>query len=74
MSRLGYFSSKVNVCLPREETTPKPEKDEVVVYMSLFKVELLLPMYKMTVKVLQRYEVYMHQLTSNAMVRVSVFI
>jgi hypothetical protein len=30
MRRLGSFSSKVNVHLPREETTQKPRKDEVV--------------------------------------------
>jgi hypothetical protein len=55
MKRLGYFDSNVNVCLSREERTPKPKKDEVVVYKSFFKVGLRLHMYKMIVKVLQRY-------------------
>jgi hypothetical protein len=72
MKRLGYFSNAINVRLPGEETTPKPRKDKVVVYRSFFKVGLRLPMYKMIAKVLQRYEVYMHQLTPNAMV-LSVF-
>jgi hypothetical protein len=40
MRRLGYFSSKVNVRHPREETTPKLEKDKVVIYMSFFKAGL----------------------------------
>jgi hypothetical protein len=40
MRRLGYFSSKVNVRLPREATTPKLGKDEVVVYKSFFKAGL----------------------------------
>jgi hypothetical protein len=31
-------------------------------------------MHKMIAKVLQRYEVYMHQLTPNAIVRLNVFI
>jgi hypothetical protein len=31
-------------------------------------------MYNIIVKVLQWYEVYMHQLTPNAMVRLSIFI
>jgi hypothetical protein len=53
---------------------PKPKKDEVVVYKSFFKAGLRLPLYKMIAKVLQRYEVFIHQLTSNAMVRLSVFI
>jgi hypothetical protein len=74
MRRLGYFRSKVNVCLPREETTPKAGIYKVVIYRSFFKVGLWLHMYKMIAKVLQRYEVFMHQLTSNAMVRLSVFI
>jgi hypothetical protein len=74
MRKLGYFSNTVNVRLPGEETTPKPGKDEVVVYKSFFKAGLWLPMYKMILKVLQRYEVYMHQLTPNAMVRLCVFI
>jgi hypothetical protein len=51
MRRLGYFSSKVNMRLPGEETTPKLEKDEVVVYRSFFKAGLRLPMYKIIVKV-----------------------
>jgi hypothetical protein len=63
IKRLGYFDNIVNVRLPREETTPKPKKDEVVVYRSFFKAVLRLHMYKMIVKVLQRYQVYMHHLT-----------
>jgi hypothetical protein len=74
MRRLGYFSNRMNVCLPGDETTSKPGKDEVVVYKSFFKAGLRLLMYKMIAKVLQRYEVFMHQLTSNTMVRLSVFI
>jgi hypothetical protein len=74
MRRLGYFSNSVNARLHRDETMPKPKKDEVVVYKSFFKAGLRLPLYKMIAKVLQRYEVFIHQLTSNAMVRLSVFI
>jgi hypothetical protein len=74
MRRLGYFSSRVNVRLPGEETTPMLGKDEVVVYKSFFKAGLRLPLYKMIAKVLWRYEVFLHQLTLNAMVRLSVFI
>jgi hypothetical protein len=31
MKKHDYFSSKVNMRLPGEETTPKPKKNEVVV-------------------------------------------
>jgi hypothetical protein len=74
MKKLGYFSNKVNVRLPRYETIPSPRKDEVIIYKSFFKAGLQLPMHKMIVKVLQRYEVYMHQLTPNTIVRLNVFI
>jgi hypothetical protein len=49
-------------------------KDKVVVYMSFFKARLWLPMYKMIAKTLQRYEVYMHQLTPNVIVCLNAFI
>jgi hypothetical protein len=74
MKRLGCFSNKVNARLPGDETILTPGKDKVVVYKSFFKAGLRLPMYKMIVKVLQHYEVYMHQLTQNAIVHLGVFI
>jgi hypothetical protein len=74
MKRFGYFSSKVNVRLPGNEETSMSGKDEVVVYRSFFKAGLWLQMYKMIVKILRHYEVYMHQLTLNAIVCLSVFI
>jgi hypothetical protein len=74
MKRLGYFSSKVNVRLPRNETTPMLGKNKVIVYKRFFKARIWLLMYKMIVKILQRYEVHMHQLTPNAIVRLSIFI
>jgi hypothetical protein len=60
MRRLGYFSSRVNVRLPGEETTSMLGKDEVVVYKSFFKAGLRLPLYKMIAKVLWCYEVFLH--------------
>jgi hypothetical protein len=44
MKKLGYFSSKVNVRLPRNEVNTMLGKDEVVVYKSFFKAGLWLPM------------------------------
>jgi hypothetical protein len=74
MKKLGYFSNKVNVRLPREETTLNPKKDEVVVYKSFFKAGLRLPMYQLIAKILQKYHVYMHQLTPNTIVHLGIFI
>jgi hypothetical protein len=57
-----------------EETIPKPENDEVVVYRSFFKAGLRFPLHEMIRDVLKDFEIYLHQLTPNAIVRLSVFI
>jgi hypothetical protein len=57
-----------------EETTPKPENEEVVVFRSFFKAGLRFPLHEMIKDVLEAFEIYLHQLTPNAIVRLSVFI
>jgi hypothetical protein len=73
---LGYFSEakKELVRLGGEETTPKPGKDEVVVFKSFFKAGLRFSLNKMIADVLKKFVVYFHQLTPNAIVRLSVYI
>jgi hypothetical protein len=74
--KLGYFSEakKELVRFSGEETTPKPEKDEVVVFKSFFKAGLRFPLNKMIADVLKKFGIYLHQLTPNAIVRLSVYI
>jgi hypothetical protein len=74
MKGLGYFDDKFKVRLAGDETTPKLKNREVVVFRSFFRAGLRLPMYQMIAKVLQKYKVYMHQLTPNAIARLGVFI
>jgi hypothetical protein len=76
MIKLGYFgeAEKKLVRFGREETTPKPENNEVVVFRSFFKAGLRFPLHGMIADVLENFEVYLHQLTPNAIVRLSVFI
>jgi hypothetical protein len=50
------------------------EKNEVVVFKSLFKAGLRFPLNKMIAGVLKKYGIYLHQLTPNAIVRLSVYI
>jgi hypothetical protein len=50
------------------------EKNEVVVFKSLFKAGLRFPLNKMIVGVLKKYGIYLHQLTPNAIVRLGVYI
>jgi hypothetical protein len=73
---LGYFSEakKELVRFGGEETTPKPGKDEVVVFKSFFKAGLRFPLNKMIADVLKKFGIYLHQLTPNVIVRLSVYI
>jgi hypothetical protein len=73
---LGYFSEakKELVRFGGEETTLKPGKDEVVVFKSFFKAGFRFPLNKMIADVLKKFGIYLHQLTPNAIVRLSVYI
>jgi hypothetical protein len=74
--KLGYFgeAEKRLIHFGGEETTPKPENDEVVVFKSFFKAGLRFPLHEMIGDVLEDFKIYLHQLTPNAIVRLSVFI
>jgi hypothetical protein len=76
MIKLGYFeeAKKKLIRFAREETTPTLENDEVVVFRSFFRAGLSFLLNEMIGEVLENYEVYLHQLTPNAIVRLSVFI
>jgi hypothetical protein len=52
---------------------PEPKEDEVVVFKSFFRVGLRFPLYDMIGEVLKRFEIYLHQLTPNAIVRLSIY-
>jgi hypothetical protein len=76
MIKLGYFeeAEKKLIRFTGEETTPTPENDEVVVFRSIFRAGLRFPLNKMIGEVLENYEIYLHQLTPNAIVRLSIYI
>jgi hypothetical protein len=76
LMKLGYFSEakKKLIRFGGEEITPKPEKDEVVVFKSFFKARLRFPLHEMIADVLENFGIFLHQLTPNAIVRLSVYI
>jgi hypothetical protein len=76
MIKLGYFreTKKKLLRFAGEETNPEPKSDEVVVFKSFFKAGLWFPLHEMIGEVLNNYEIYLHQLTPNAIVRLSIFI
>jgi hypothetical protein len=76
LMKLGYFSKakKELIRFGGEEITLKPKEDEVVVFKSFFKAELRFPLNEMIADVLGKFGIYLHQLTPNAIVRLSVYI
>jgi hypothetical protein len=76
MLKLGYFNEekKELIRFGGEETTPKPGKDEIVVFKSFFKAGLRFPLNKMIADVVKKFGIHFHQLTPNAIVRLSVYI
>jgi hypothetical protein len=76
MVKSGYFSEdkKELIRFGGEETTPKPQKDEIVIFKSFLKASLRFPLNRMIADVLKKFGIYFHQLTPNAIVRLSVYI
>jgi hypothetical protein len=76
MVKSGYFSEdeKKVVRFGGEETIPKPQKDEIVIFKSFLKAGLRFPLNRMIADVLKKFGIYFHQLTPNAIVRLSVYI
>jgi hypothetical protein len=76
LMNLGYFSEakKEMVRFRGKEITPKPGKDEVVVFKSFFRDGLRFLLNKMIADVLKKFGIYLHQLTPNAIVRLRVYI
>jgi hypothetical protein len=71
----GKYFHDVSIVRARgESTVPLPERDEVVVFRSFMKVGLRFPLHKMLVEVLKTFEIYLHQLTPEALIKVGVFI
>jgi hypothetical protein len=76
MKKLGYFEESESklVRFAGEEITLELREDEVIIFKSFFRAGLRFPLNDMIVEVLKNFEIYLHQLTPNAIVRLSVFI
>jgi hypothetical protein len=76
MVKSGYFSEdeKKMIRFGGEEITPKPQKDEIVIFKSFLKAGLRFPLNRMIADVLKKFGIYFNQLTPNAIVRLSVYI
>jgi hypothetical protein len=74
MKKLGYFGKNDDelIWFARDEVVRELRNDGVLVFKSFFRAGLRFPMYEIINKVLKRFEIYLHQLTPNAIVRLSV--
>jgi hypothetical protein len=71
----GRYFRDISIVRARgENNVPLPEADEVVVYKSFMKAGLQFPFDKLLVEVLKTFEIYLHQLTPEAIIKVGMFI
>jgi hypothetical protein len=57
-----------------DRTSPAPEENEVVIFRSFFKAGLRFPLSIFVVEVLKIYQVYLHQITPEAIIRIGIFV
>jgi hypothetical protein len=65
-----YFRDISIVRVGGENNVPLPEANEVVIFRSFMKVGLRFPLDRMLVEVLKTFEIYLHQLTPEAIIKV----
>jgi hypothetical protein len=68
-----YFRDISIVRAGGDSTAPAPEVDEVVVYRSFMKAGLQFPLSKFLVEVLKTFEIYLHQITPEAVMGIFVW-
>jgi hypothetical protein len=71
----GRYFRDISIVRARgDNNVPLPKANEVVIFRSFMKAGLWFPLNKMLVAVLKTFEIYLHQLTPQAIVKVGVFI
>jgi hypothetical protein len=69
-----YFLDMSIVRVGGDNNVPAPEENEVVIYRSFFKAGLRFPLSKFVVEVLKTYQIFLHQITPEAIIRMGVFV
>jgi hypothetical protein len=57
-----------------DSTTPTPKENKVVIYQSLLKACLRFPLSKFMVEVLKIFQIFLHQITPEAIIRMGIFV
>jgi hypothetical protein len=69
-----YFHDMSIVRVGGDSTAPAPEENEVVVYKSFLKAGLWFPLSRFLVEVLKIFQIFLHQLTPEAIIRMGLFV
>ena len=69
-----YFWDMSIVRAGGDNNVPAPEENEVVIYRSFFKARLRFPLSKFVVEVLKIYQIFLHQMTLEAIIRMGIFV
>jgi hypothetical protein len=69
-----YFHDMSIVRVGGDNIVPAPEENEVVIYRSFLKAGLQFPLSKFVVEVLKIYQIFLHQITLEAIIRMEIFV
>jgi hypothetical protein len=69
-----YFRDMTIVRVGGDSAAPTPKVNEVVIYRSFLKAGLRFPLSRFLVKVLKTFQIFLHQLTPEAIIRMGLFI
>jgi hypothetical protein len=69
-----YFRDMSIVRADADRAVPAPEENEVVIYRSFFKAGLRFPLSRFVIEVLKTYQIFLHQFTPEAVIRMGIFV
>jgi hypothetical protein len=69
-----YFRDMSIVRVGGDSTAPAPEENEVVIYRSFLKAGLRFPLSKFVVEVLKIFQIFLHQITPEAIITMGMFV
>jgi hypothetical protein len=69
-----YFRDMSIVRAGGDNNIPTPEENEFVIYRSFFKAGLRFPLSRFLVEVLKIYQIYLHQINPEAIIRMGIFV
>jgi hypothetical protein len=69
-----YFRDMSIMRADVDRTIPAPEENEVVILRSFFKAGLRFTLSRFVVKVLKTYQIFLHQITPEAVIRMLIFV